>query len=239
MQKPATKLQKDGSHQNPKDTKRIARFPRLIRRFPRRNAEDIAFYRRAMLIAEVETEAVEWIGRGREANIQLGRRFIRLKDLVGHGHFERYYERKFGLPYGIRFRTAQAYMQLARKADEEAKNADSALFPLATDSQAVAIREATEKKRLAVADAKQESSGEFTTNADMHPSKESKGSSNSMCTCRLHIRTTKERSVRIAALWKSEHRHSAESKTTDYLIELCDEYDIKGNDADEDHESED
>src|ERR1700676_2937487 len=133
------------SYRNPKTMK-------PFRRFPRRNADDVVLDRRARLIAQIETEAVEWIGRGREANIELGRRFIRLKDLVGHGHFEKYYERKFGQPYRIAFRTAQVYMRLAREADE-AKGADPALFPPATDPQAVAIREATERARLAVADA--------------------------------------------------------------------------------------
>jgi hypothetical protein len=43
-----------------KGTKHVVRFPRLpIRRFPRRNADDIAIYRRARPIAEVETEAVD------------------------------------------------------------------------------------------------------------------------------------------------------------------------------------
>jgi hypothetical protein len=229
MKELAIDLQKDGSHQNPKDTKHIVRFPRYpIRRFPRRNAEDIAFYRRARLIAEVEKEAVDWIGRGREANIELGRRFIRLKDLVGHGHFEKYYKRKFGQPYRIAFRTAQDYMRLARKADEEAKGADSAPFPLATDPQAVAIREATERARLAVADAGPQSSDEATPNTDAQAPKRS---ISSMCTCRLYIRMTKEQRDTISALWESEHRHLAESKVTDYLIKFCTKYDITGSDS--------
>jgi hypothetical protein len=147
--------------------KPIRRFPRLpIRRFPRGTAEDIAYHTRLRLIIETGKEAVEWIGRDRPANTELGRRFIRLKDLVGHGRFRKYYEHKFEQPYGIAFRTAQAYIQLARKADAEAKCTDSALFPLATDVQAVAIREATEAKRLAVAGAKSESSSESTSHSE-------------------------------------------------------------------------
>ena len=45
-------------------------------------------------------QAREWIGRGREANKELRRIFKRLKDLVGHGNFEAYYDLKFGKPYG-------------------------------------------------------------------------------------------------------------------------------------------
>jgi hypothetical protein len=182
------------------------------------------------LITELEEEAIEWIGRGHDANIELGRRFIRLKELVGHGHFEKYYERKFGQPYRIAFRTAQVYMRLARKTDES-KNADSAHFPPATDPQAVEIKEATENARLAVAEAEKERSSESTTNTKRPGTESPQESSSSMCTCRLLIRMTRRQRYSVSALWKSEHRALAESAVTDYLLELCANYEITGSDS--------
>jgi len=171
MKEPATDLKKDRSHQNPKDTKHIVRFPRLIRRFPRlpirrycrETAEDVAFFRTARLIGELEVKAHEWLARGREANTEFGRILIRLKPLVGHGHFKEYYERKFGQPYHIKFRTAQTYMKMAREQDK-AKGAGLALFPPATDPHSVAIREAAERARQGVADAPQGSSSDSASN---------------------------------------------------------------------------
>ena len=122
-----------------------------VQRFCRRTAEDVAFFRTAYRIVELETQAREWIGRGREANKELGRIFIRLKALVGHGKFEAYYDLKFGKPYGIRFRTCQAYMKLARQKDEKTKSADSAQFGDATDPKAKAIDRATDAAAAKVA----------------------------------------------------------------------------------------
>lgn len=202
-------------------------------RYSRRNAEDVASYRKSHRIAELEERADQWIKRGREANIELGRVFILLKELVGHGRFEKYYEQKFGRPYGIAFRTAQVYMQLARKEDEQAKCADPALFPPATDRQAVAIRGATEKARLAVADADQHSSDESITSVDACSGNDSEKPVSSMCTCRLYIRMTKDQRDSISALWKSEHKHVAEVEVTNYLMDLCAKYDVDGADSSE------
>ena len=237
-------LQKEGSHQNLKDTKHIVRFPRLIRRFPRlpirrisrRTAEDVAFYRRLRLIAEIEKEAVEWIGRGLPANIELGRRFIRLKDLVGHGRFKKYYEKTFAKPYGIALRTAQTYMGLAREADRKSKSADAALFQLAMDPQAVEIREATEKHKAAVARAKRSGSEEASSDADTEQRAHAKDPEGSMCTCRLQIRMSKENHARVLALWRSEHRALAESAVTEFLLELCAKYEIDGGASEESDE---
>jgi hypothetical protein len=222
----------------------IHRFPRLplrflrlpIRRFSRRTAEDVAYYRRLRLITELEKEAIEWIGRGRPANIELGRRFTRLKGLVGHGRFRKYYDRKFGQPYQIAFRTAQAYMQLARNVDEEAKGPDPALFPLATDPQAVEIREATATHRAAVARAKRSRSEEDSSDGETDYCERAKDPDGSMCTCRLQIRMSKESHARVLALWRSEHRALAESAVTEFLLKLCAKYEIDGRASEESDE---
>ena len=199
------------------------RFPRLpIRRFCRETAEDVARFRTAWLIAALEKRALNWIGRGLKANKKLGKIFLRLKGLVGHGHFREYYERTFG-KCGIPFRTAQAYMLLARKTGQDANCADSALFPEATDPQAVEIREATEAHELAVAAARSDSSDEESSPAE-HPSSHAEESGDSTCTCRPSLHVTEEQKDRISALWRSEHRASAESEVIDRLMELCDRY---------------
>lgn len=243
MKELATDLKKDGSHQNLKGGKHIVRFPRLIRRFPRlpirrfprRTAEDVAFYKRLRLIAALETKAFDWIARGREANIELGRVFNKIKPLQKHGEWKPYFAKTFE-PRGIRLRTAVEYMRLAREADEITKKADSALFPPATDPQAVEIREATERARLAVAAAAPRSSDEPIMDTDKRVSRDSNKAASCMCTCRFHIRMTTEQRDTIVALFRSEHRHSAEIEITDYLMELCAKHEITGSDSAEGHE---
>jgi len=223
MKESVTVLRNDRSHQNPK-AKHIVRFPRLIRRFPRRTAEDVAFYRTAYRIADLETQAREWIGRGRDANTELGRIFIRLKGLVGHRNFEKYYIAKFGRPYNIAFRTAQSYMRLAREADEKAKSARPAPYPLATDQHAVAIREAAERARQAVAGAAEDSSSDSASN-------DAETAANSICIFRPYIRMTREQRDTVAQLWKSKHRKSVDSDVTDYMLRLCKKYDVFRSDS--------
>jgi hypothetical protein len=207
---------------------RLYRHPekaKVVRRFPRsRTAEDLAFFRTSDRIVELETEARAWIGRGREANIQLGRILQKLKALVGHGNFEKYFESKFGQPYGIAFRTAQAYMRLAREADQETKSAGPALFDLATDPHAVAIREAAERARQTVADAAEDGSSDSTTS-------DAAVSANPICIFRPYIRMTRAQRDTIAPLWKSEHRHSVDNDVTNYLLKLCEKYEITHDDS--------
>jgi hypothetical protein len=206
---------------------RLYRHPKtkLVERFPRSGtAEDAAFFRTTDRIVELETEARAWIGRGREANIQLGRILQKLKALVRHGSFEKYFESKFGRPYGIAFRTAQAYMRLAREADEEAKSAGPALFNLATDPHAVAIREAAERARQTVADAAEDGSSDSTTS-------DAAVSANPICIFRPYIRMTRAQRDTIAPLWKSEHRHSVDNDVTNYLLKLCEKYEITHDDS--------
>lgn len=211
----------DRSEGNPKP---IRRFPRLpIRRYCRRNAEDVARFRTARLIAVLEKRAHTWIGRGRKANLKLGRIFLRLKLLVRHGDFRDYYERTFGIPHEIPFRTAQSYMQAARKEGKDINCADSALFPAATDPQAVEIREVTKTHQLAVDDARAETSDEAAS-ADEHRDSHAEESGESTCVCRPSFHVTPDQKAQISALWRSEHRAAAESEVVNLLIELCDRY---------------
>ena len=204
--------------------KPIRRFPRLpIRRFCRRTAEDVARFRTARLIAALEKRAHTWIGRGLKANKKLGRIFIRLKELVGHGHFRDYYERTFG-KCGIPFRTAQAYMLLARESGQDTNYANSALFPKAIDSQAVEIREATKAHQLAVDDARAETSDEAASADEHRDSHAEELSGESTCVCRPSLHVTPDQKAQISTLWRSEHRAAAESEVVNLLMEHCDRY---------------
>jgi hypothetical protein len=114
------------------------------------SAEALAAKAKAERLAILETKVFDGIARGLEANIDVGRGLIEIRDNVGHGEWEAYYAKKFA-PRGIALRTAQQYMKMARDADAVSKNADSALFPPAGDPEAQAISEATEAARTAVA----------------------------------------------------------------------------------------
>src|SRR6266705_1988928 len=96
------------------------------------SAESVVAQFKADLLAELESKAFQWIARGREANIELGRVFNQIKNLLEHGSWEPYYETTFA-PKSVALRTAQEYMRMARETDDLTKNADSALFPPATD----------------------------------------------------------------------------------------------------------
>jgi len=105
---------------------------------------------KAEQLSALEAKAFLWIARGRSANIELGRVFLQIKDIVGHGRWEHYYGERFG-SCGIAKRTAQTYMDLARKEDAS-KTAESALFPPAMDTQAVKTRDVTAKAEAEVGD---------------------------------------------------------------------------------------
>jgi hypothetical protein len=217
---------------------RTNRFPRLIRRYPRLNADDVAFYSRLNLQKDLEARAREWIGRGREANTELGRIFIRLKDVVGHGHFKEYFTRTFGKPYAISFRTAQVYMQLAREAEKNATGAGSVLFPLAMDAEAVELRNAREKDAEAVSRAAGENVDEELAQEDGEPSQKredtKRRAEDALCTCRLAIRMKEEQKAPIVALWRSKNRGLAEVEVTDYLLNLCHKYESSSSEGDDD-----
>jgi hypothetical protein len=100
-------------------------------------------------LAALEAKAFRCIARGRKANVELGRLFLLIKAIVGHGRWESYYAERFR-GCGISKRTAQVYMDLARKEDATSKTADSAVFAKAMDPQAVKTRDATAKAKAEV-----------------------------------------------------------------------------------------
>jgi hypothetical protein len=127
--------------------KRLVKSARPSRR--RQSAASAVGEAKAERLAALEAKALHWIARGRAANVELGRVFLQIKDIVGHGRWERYYAERFG-SCGVAQRTAQTYMQLAREEDDISKSAASALFPPAADPQTQAINAATERAQAEV-----------------------------------------------------------------------------------------
>ena len=127
-----------------------------IVRFPRLRPEDLAAEARATRLTSLDKKAFHWIDRGRKANRRLGRVFNQIKEILEHGEWEPYFNEKF-LPRGVKFRTAQEYMKMARDADAIRENANSALFPPATDQPAREINEAGEIENARVTAARDQS----------------------------------------------------------------------------------
>src|ERR1019366_2215009 len=122
------------------------------------SAEAVVSQFKADLLADLEAKAFQWIARGREAKIELGRVFNHIKNLLEHGNWEPYYETTFA-PKSVALRTAQLYMKLACEADELKENANFALFPPETDPQATAVNAAVAQAEQAVANATAKETG--------------------------------------------------------------------------------
>jgi hypothetical protein len=155
-------------------------------------------------LAVLVAEAFGWIARGRTANIELGRVFLQIKAIVGHGRWERYYADTFGSS-GIAKRTAQAYMDLARKEDANSKSAESAHFPKARDQHAVTMRNATAKAEA-----------EVGSSAHLKPVADPTGA-----IFNLQVRLTAEVQEAVGKLRSSADWLSAEREIVAFLRTLC------------------
>jgi hypothetical protein len=166
MKEPATDVQKDGSHHNPKDAKRIVRFPRLPRRFPRLPIR--RFPRLPDLIGHtIDVEELTEKANVVEANnlltvasralaaaswdmLEAGRAFNRLRPMFLKGTWMARLKMEEHRS-GHSVRSLQEYMKAAREAD--AKNAELRVFAKATDPTAVAIEKAGEAAEQKVKEA--------------------------------------------------------------------------------------
>jgi hypothetical protein len=90
------------------------RPPEQLKQDEGQSAESIADKAKAERLATLEAAAVRSIARGREANIGLGRAFLQIKAIGGHGRWERYFAERY-VSRGIAKRRAQTYMDLARE----------------------------------------------------------------------------------------------------------------------------
>jgi hypothetical protein len=159
---------------------------------------------KAEQLAALEAKVRVWIARGRQANVEVGRGFIQIKKLLLHGQWERYYAERFGT-CGIAKRTAQAYMDLARKEDANSKSAESAHFPKATDQHAVTMRNATAKAEA-----------EVGTSAQLKSVAEGKNA-----IFRLPVSLTAEVWEAVEKLRNSADWLSAEREIAAFLRDLC------------------
>jgi hypothetical protein len=156
-------------------------------------------------VAALDAKVLQWMARGREAKIEIGRAMNELKRILGHGRWKRHFAETFA-PRGLSLRTAERYMKLA-KAEVDSKIDKLALFKPAGDPQAVQVRNATEK-------AKTEADGA------VRPLRGPK----QIYKLALHLNVAE----RIAAdkLWASSHRRHAEKKIIDLLKQLFIEFHI-------------
>jgi hypothetical protein len=95
------------------ELKKVQRFSReRVQRLPR--LDDVAkqIPRR---IAELVEEIFTSIARRRKVTIEIGHACNELKELVGHGRWQLFFNRTFA-PCGLNLRTAERYMKLACKA---------------------------------------------------------------------------------------------------------------------------
>jgi hypothetical protein len=104
-------------------------------------------------LAMLEDFAFRLIARHSEVRLELGRLFRRIKAKVrlSGGRWTEYFARTFKI-LGFTLRTAERCMKLARASEAVAhsKNDNLSIFPPASDSQAVEIREATTKAEATV-----------------------------------------------------------------------------------------
>jgi hypothetical protein len=144
-------LKKKSETMNKRNNQRIAKLTgrQRARAALRKKRKSRTSRAKAELLAGLEARVDRGIARGRAANLELGRTWLQIRPIVGHGQWARYYAARFG-SCGIGLRTAQTYMEMAHKADAIAKTANSALFPMARDYEARSIRDATEQARAEV-----------------------------------------------------------------------------------------
>lgn len=107
----------------------VSKFPKDVARFPREsNAIQLVHIDAGKDEVELTAEAKVWIQRGHDANVEAGRIFRKLKDMLGHGNWQRHFQKHFA-PMGVALRTAREWMAMAKREDAEPKTADSADLP--------------------------------------------------------------------------------------------------------------
>jgi hypothetical protein len=111
-----------------------------VQRFPRHEPE--------LRIAELIQQVFTSIAQRRVMNKKIGRACIELKDLVGHGHWQSFFKKTFGSRLNLR--TAERYMELARKQDSASKIDTVSNLKLSTSKRARKMRQATDRAKADV-----------------------------------------------------------------------------------------
>ncbi len=149
------------ANQHRDDIKQVQRFPRgvtaakqetqsgnSIIRFPRRKRT-----KQERINALVE-KVLTLVQQRQEVRIQIGHACIALKRLVGHGQWERFFERTIA-SCGMKLRTCVRYMELARNQAAISKTANMTVFPPAVSKRAREMEETRRQAETAVAEARQ------------------------------------------------------------------------------------
>jgi|SRR5215472_5678131 len=162
-------------------------------------------------VKELTEDALMWFKRGREANLEVGRDLIRIRNIlkrIGYG----VYFRKTIAPQGITFRTAQNYMAMARKADKfnEKFSSNSAAPADAEDQEMVKAVEKAQAGRASAELAERVKAKREGTNSD------------GIYQLRLHM-TSAERAA-TNRLCQSPHWPSAERQILEFLRQVRREY---------------
>jgi hypothetical protein len=95
-------------------------------------------------VAKLDASIFRSIARRHQLSIEAGRAFIELKKLLPHGKWERRLKGTFG-PHGISLRTAERWMDRARRHDRKARNDKVALLKSGSDDDAKDVKRATQR----------------------------------------------------------------------------------------------
>jgi hypothetical protein len=150
-------------------------------------------------LAKLVESTFQLIARRREVRIELGQNFLQIKKSVGRGNWKSFFEKTFAAH--VSWRTAQRYINQARKATADAQKRQSVAFPRATDSEAEDIRKAAENAQADVGDAERRSPPVY----------------------RLALHLNVEDRNDVIKLWKSRRRSSSEKRVINLLKQLCEE----------------
>jgi hypothetical protein len=100
-------------------------------------------------IAELDAQIFKSIQDRREASIAAGRAFKELKKILGHGKWLHHFNEMF-TPTGLKLRTAQRWMNRARREDTDSKNGRVTHFKTASDASSREVKDAAEQDKAEV-----------------------------------------------------------------------------------------
>jgi hypothetical protein len=112
------------------------------------------------LIAELDAIVLRSIAERREASIEAGRAFNKLRRILGHGKWQRHFQETFSSK--ITLRTAERWMGRAKRADSDSKTDAVSIFKPASDEHAKKIRRATREAEAEVEGASRDNTKDKT-----------------------------------------------------------------------------
>ena len=163
-------------------------------------------------VTELDDMAFRSMATRREASVEAGRAFNELKQILGHGEWQRHFAETFA-PHGISLRRAERYMKRAKEADKVSKIDTLSLFKLATDKGAHDVSEANEQAQAEV-DAQLQHNRPKTKRLIY----------------KIPLRMASDQMEAVDALRKSSHWPRAEKRIIRRLRDLCVKYGVRSDD---------